>query len=787
MTEQWTDTVFKEKVRHPSKNDTWITMRDYTALPERTPDENAKTPKTTTLSTFNVLGQSYNYTQLNNSLNQWQNQYNYVDNNSVTIQDPTDNTKNIPNYLIGEELQFIGSNNTTITVTNNWANLSYDGTYAANTGVTTITDTLTPSWKENFINEDLKKYYNPIDQTVQLKVGSQIKINDNIIIPTTHGNNLVNLNTYKFIDNELLDSANGKEEIAFNYNYLNAPEITNIIDKTQNNNNINITDFWQIVYDNITSIGISKTDDTDNAKINIDTINSTSIENIPKIYGNGILLNRYNLDQELLSYITESEHNFDYNYLIVHTVINNNYSNFIIRYDSQTGYLLCNDDCPIFKINLQTQLNDNTSDGSITLSVSSIITDINVFFGEASTLTLIPKWYESQNLDADALKRFEIYKLPSCYMRKSEVINTIQRRFNNDTQLTEKIKQLNPDHFNADNILPSINRTDNNKIDNVNTSLTIDIYNTNGTKIQNSATNWSKDQSNLYKWNFGSSMNPFYMCLEISNSLSNNEQEADIIDFSIVLNNSSDALEILWDTIINLDQTLSFDNITLDFCASSISGTLVYTGVLSNVYKISKQNNQTLQNILCGKNINQFWNNIVLAINQDTMVSNKIVIYYNTQNTSYSAAIKGYNNNNTPQTMNLSYQKIWLLSENIDVIQFDDTGDTQNTFLIKQSDIKTSLIFINKINNLYTDIHIEIDIPEGETRTITYDLYEPAYSIRYYGKNNELLNVGNKFTPVYIENGQFYPCVNLKDVLIDTNNNNITATAVQEIWIDPDD
>ena len=88
---------------------------------------------------------------------------------------------------------------------------------------------------------------------------------------------------------------------------------------------------------------------------------------------------------------------------------------------------------------------------------------------------------------------------------------------------------------------------------------------------------------------------------------------------------------------------------------------------------------------------------------------------------------------------------------------------------------------------------VSITIPDNiedgiQYHTITYGIYPPAHSIRYYGIDNKLLNVGDMYTPVYLQDGQFVPCKNLKDVLIEVNAQaEKVITGAADIWIDPDD
>ena len=95
--------IFTEKVHHPSEDNTWITMRDYVPIAERSKIVATPTYDTTTaVDTFNLIAQSYNYQQVGTS-NNWTNTQNKIDKNSIDLSAIGYDQKS---YLIDDNLQF---------------------------------------------------------------------------------------------------------------------------------------------------------------------------------------------------------------------------------------------------------------------------------------------------------------------------------------------------------------------------------------------------------------------------------------------------------------------------------------------------------------------------------------------------------------------------------------------------------------------------------------------------------------------------------------------------------
>ena len=554
-----------------------------------------------------------------------------------------------------------------------------------------------------------------------------IKTNDTLIIPRVDNDNSFLLEAYQVID-ENVGQTTGTQTINFQYNANNGDtyNLLNLVNTNDNNTNITLSDMF---HGCTTVTTIEFNDDKTLASLNEEI---TNINN-NQIYGNGIILNRLEKDNALQQMVSH----FDYNWLAVQDTNQNLY---ILQLEYASGYKIKK------LINVNVTYNVNNS----TLQLNAL-TDYSI---NPPVLSFTIGW-DNTNYPGN-INDFSLYKLSSSYLIDSF---SITKSYNTDNILTNKIKEI------YKTIIPN-----NASVIYENFATDINLY-INSKKIQ-TINGYARNTSN-FATTLTIPNNINGVSINIDPDSSNNQIRFDIT--------SSAALLLWWDYIIEQINTIAYDEIEIQFWFSSIAGYISWTDTINQVYALTKKH-WTNENIKNKYTINNMWDKIIVTDATTTTgldTQNKIIIYgnnlsYPTTTTLVNAALSG---------------KIWFLLEDTAVIKGENTDD----YFIKIENLKTNNKFVDLVKNIYPKIKIIINIPQNgieesdpHYRNINYQLYQYANGIRYCDAQGNLLNVGNEWTPVYIKNGQFVACNNLKDVLIDTDNTTAT-TLGREIWIDPDD
>ena len=730
------EAVFKEKVRHPSANNEWIVMRDY--APTNEPSKIYFTEETATVTAFNLTASSYNYLSTNQ---QWINNQDKINGNSVSI-------PNVKSELIGEQLTFIGTTTnsltSTFTVKDILNTVSYSGTYADNGVSTNITDTETPSWNNNFITNNL---------TTNLSFETQVKSNDILVVPNKV-NDQIKLAAYSILDSSATD-ATGQKIISFNYipNTDNNKTILNIIKDT--NPYIPITEMLESFGTKINNLTLSNgyiaSINSGDYDMEIDPeTGQPDLTKIVGIYGNGIGFNRYEIeDSELLG------KGFNYQWLAANGNLGKNY---ILQYDRSSGKIL-----NMYEVEISIYDNNNRM---LELKYKQNI-------GGNYSGVLNSGWTGGIFTD------YERYKLANNYIFNPNSTNII-KDFKTIEDLEEELKTNNPPAADEtiNDELTSIPRTDTNKILE-NSNIQIQLW-TNNNIFANTTWTSTSVSSEPYIWNYNN-----------NNVMQFNINSDNDIVFKII-KDSENTLGDLFDSIIEKEYNTAIEDININFYLASITGSVNYTLSIENVCKI--QNIWTSNNIYTIDTYAHFWD--AIKINPTEQSATEIGLYYTNDTATHNSYIRYYTSPSQLNTSNTFTGKIWFLLLDTPLIKYiGQVGETNtdNIFLLKKNNLLIHEKFLRIIEKPYTTLLINIQIPEGgisedqQYQNIKYTLHQYAHTIRYYGSDNELLNIGDEWTPVYIKDGQFFPCNNLVDAIVSNTNpmsDNETYNNYANIWID---
>ena len=716
------DYIFREKIRHPSDVNQWIITRDYGPI-DKIDDIATPTVHTVSPATLTITPMSYNYVAT--SGNKWVNNQDFIDKNSVTenVWPPQTNWE-----LIGDNLTITGTTSLetvpTATIYDFTTSYVYNTSYNGSTFATPASVIVHDTTTPSWNNNFITA---SIGTTL---TDAQIKTNDTLIIPRVNNDNTFILEAYQVIDQNVGETT-GTQTINFQYN-INNNDVNNILNlvDTSNNNTVTLSDMWSSCSE---IIKMEFNDDKTLASLYDDNNTEISIEGNNQIYGNGTILNRLEKDNALQQIVSH----FDYHWLAVQDINQNLY---ILKLAYDSGY-------KIEKL-INVGITQNTSNSTIQLNA---LTD---YSNNLPVLTFIVGW--DNTIYPGNIQEFSLYKICGSY-----VIDTISitKSYNSNTILDSKIKELYktvvPTNAEVvyDNFANDINLYLNTKKiqtisyqrNNTSNTITLTVPNTNNTVTAS-------------------------MIISVSN---------DEITFEIEPTNTF--LLLWWDYIIEQINTVPYDNIEIQFLFSNIAGHIVWTDTINQVYALTRQH-WSNENTVNKYTINNIWDKIIVTdavTTSELDTQNWIIIYknklsYPTASTSIDISLSG---------------KIWFLLEDTLVIQ----GENTNDYFIKIENLKTNNKFVDLIKNIYPKITIIVNIPQNgaeesdpQYRNINYQLYQYANGIRYCDAQGNLLNIGNEWTPIYLKNGQFVACNNLKDVLVDTNNET-AATLGREIWIDPDD
>lgn len=729
------DYVFREKIRHPSNPSEWIIARDYGPINEIT---DTATSQTVTATQFYVKAKSYNYTATSN--NQWINNIDIIDKNSIEWPEGTNKE------LIDNSLSFIGINTIspapTVTISDIIkSNYSFNGIYndsSTTTPASIIIKDDSHKWNETFITQE-------ISTTL---TNNHIKDNDILVIPAVDINNKVSLSAYE-VQSRTASSVTTNVQIDFSYNNINDKNesyILNMVDNDINNNhNIKLTDML-----NQCQTINSFTFDADGFITSMKDNQNNSINNFNSynLYGNGIILNRFILGSSLSDIST----NYDYTWFMVHSINDTNMYRYILQleYDTSsgtTGYRIKK----LIRVNVvsnSSYVNDLYLEASMTVPSS-----------EYNNLTLYMGW--GTDSYSGNLIGYEKYKIFNGCIVPSASITVTNSYFNTDTKVKNKIKNNYSEIPNS--VTPTIS------IDN---GGTIKLYANN--TLLNTIT--YSVNNNVYTGTINVINNNINSTVTLTGNSDN---------LSVQMTNNTDThfLEKWWDYIIEQNNITAYDNIDIIFYFSSKTGAIKYENTISSAYTLellgSSNGNIDLT-------INNLWDNIRIVKNEVVSDISKIVILYNNAENNETVTINYPKNNMIYSLGSGLHGKVWFLDGTAHIASAADENDTTTKY-ISVNDLKITEKFMNLIKNIYTDIEINITIPanteQKQYQDITYQLYKYANGIRYYDHKGNLLNLGGPYKPVYIKDGQFVECNDIRDIFIhNTDQPDYNAG----LWIDPD-
>ena len=744
--------IFKENIRHPSKQGDWITIRDCVTIAEPS-EQYYEDNQTATVTQFIVDSYSYNYTP---SGNQWLNDVDNINNNSITI-------SGIDSKLISD-LDIKSTITTTPTVTPTASVQDIISTTIVNTKYDNDSIILIPNNENNFTNWITT---NNIDN-------DSVHTGDTIIIPSFNNQNL-SLTGYQFSKNITTSDIYPTTVIDFDSNAYATSTIQDLdilnIMKTSGTytNNITLEEIWNTYCEPVYTMTVSAGVITNIQGTTTDNLIASGTSNV--LYGNGVILNRYDKIGSELSAIK-----FDYSWVAMHDNDNNNYI-IKFKFDSST-------ETPKYIIDRGFLVNiDTTTSGAI--SISKIDAIINTY-----SVILFSGW--SGNLGI-LWQNYPLFDLPDkniWYANKNfDATNSINKVCKTDDDITTLIKGI------LNNTISGavFNRQDTNHFRDSNNASPIINIKTNKQALLSSDCTWnliSADNSTFYKYIWGDSGNTYLR-------LSYNNQDTNI-GFSFISSNVTTILS-LWDSIIKNEQITPIQDIFIQLDLKQIKGQLSYGNSsidINDYYQLTPIANFQINNVFYGNDITQLWNQICITTNNDLNFSSGQLIQLIYNNTNESTLKCQYRTNQTLSPITKSCNnKIWIAPFEVQLLTTND--DTNHIVWIKKDHIGENIdtivhnSFKQLCKNDYTKVKVIINIPEDEDdiswQTVHFTKHEWQHSFRLYGGDNKLLNLGSPNIPVYIRDGQFFECVGLKDILIAANAPDESAYAGESLWIDTDD
>lgn len=714
--------IFREKIRHPSNPNEWIIARDYAQTDEQSTIFESKTGA---ITQFNLNSHSYNYNKIENQ-DVWVNSVDAINSNSIDIANIVPAPPSNDTTLLGDititttAAEAIDFNFTDILQTTTVA-----GIYNGNTNTINLTPT-TGQTMPSLIPTAITTVTN-----VECIVDDDI-----VIIPNFKDNNL-SLNVYEYSSQLEVISPTTQESVTpsayktleFEYNAAENKDVLNIM-KTDSNYNNHIS-FQQII-NQLTPV----------SSINIDVTggNYVIVNDFPVtgLYGNGTILRRYQYTG--FSAIPE----FDYHWLICNDGLKNYLiaftDNYIIAYWYEVTLSAIDDDIYIQRV---------------------FTKDINNIDVDFTPITYSLGWNSSSTINFTNYPHLN----PSAYAYTVATDLALNFQYQDDND--RKIKIF------TDTITPSallINRQDTNQIG-VNNSVAVTSF-TNNNTLSNITTLSKGSSDNIYNYVVDSA-SKFQINI--------NTNGASTLTFLLITNNTLNA-RFLWteilDTMIINEPTIPISQLYFLMCLANIKGNISYETTVLNACRLTKKTQ--INNVAYGNTINNLWS---LIRWRDINISPQFPYIY----LEYSNTIKGkliyYTTDGIINDSLSPYGKrIWFIqtdSQNI------INTDQENTYFVNKNTLNIPTQFKNLIADKYTNIEVSIQNNTDITPIdITYNWHQYQTTIRYYGADNQLLNVGNQYTPVYIKNGQFYPCVGLNDVEVSSIDPTQNVDSV-EIWIDP--
>lgn len=752
MEETSGDIIFSEKIRHPSNTEAWITARDYYITNQKA-EENFTT-KTGTISSFTAAAHTYNFESATVTINDTTYSYaipaSIINNSAINVADINPSPTTTPtSTLLGD-----------IVITSSIEPIDMDVTISDILGSQTVSAvydyTLDNSQETRTIYlEDITILPTIAEITSSTTVSNYITEGDIIVVPEFNDNDSsLSLASYEcigipenetiMVDGEEITAPSPQSQDNFEWNISDTDNsVLNIIRSTTTSTT---NDYITLVDDLLGSATLQTTN----------TINITSIDDeyvitnsngtlYNKIYGNGTILNRYNISGT-------------YNYQWI--ICNDNSNNYLINFNSENSSII-----NWYQVTV-------ASDGTIT---QTIITP--------TSMSLYIGWHN--NTLIDFINNKHLKPLEYIYYNNNDIttISITNKYYSNNYK---KAWYLKTNDISIGNIVvdtPTIETP-------IEESLNISILTNNNNKIVSSSTlehlEYIDNSNNIFKYYTGNINQNVGMFTIQYTSDDNNPTLTWTFNEIYGSNNSLSLYSNLFDALIIAEPTVPIEDIYFKVFMNTMSGTITYGKTINNPYYLKQKDTAT--NVIYGNNINNFWSHLIFNTNNiNTLLdTSKIYITYNDE-TGQGKGIISYGTriNNNPTLIQLNNNpynaRIWFIQNGIasEEIDADVTKTTEaNIYVIDQTKITLHDNFINLIAEPYTAVILSAS---NINLAISYNWHEFQKTIRYYGADGKLLNVGDEYTPVYIKNGQFYPCIGLNDVEISSDQ----PERDTEIWINP--
>lgn len=733
--------IFREKIRHPS-GDKWIITRDYG--PTNTIANTYTITGTVSPTSFIVKSKSYNYKQQETS-NIWINNtqtvindesYNVINKNSINwnaLNMDSEVHRMNPTLTFDETTE---DSSVSIVVNDIVRSVTTSGYYGENGTNITIIPSESDDWTDRFLTKEI----NTAVSNDIIDINDYIKSGDYLLVPNVKSDNSFTLDTYQ-IDSTVTETTTVSLSYNFSYDNINNDVDKSVLNIMKNNNNINIdNDIFNTWSENIIN-NLTFNEDGQLIAIN-DTSFDTSVS--IKLYGNGILLNRFN---KLDTIIDKS---YDYTWFMVRDSQNTKYVLHLI-YDNQNNY---------WKIDTLIKVGITIKNNNILLRTLETLSSYS------GTLTM--KWLDfigDTNIDFNRYKQFNAYH----WTNNTDSIAINNKVYNDQDNQKNIISIDNPQTIISD---PDDIEFDNLNIDNIH------IY-TNNLNICDIGFSSISTTTTTATISIQIADNQS-ITGEVTLTTNNDNTEVSI---GITNNNNNNFIQRFLDYVIN-QNNIQYNDINIYLAWSAISGQLIYTGTASDVYAITRLNNNdyNTSNLISIYGYSDIWSRMRLRSRNN--VANELTLSYSWNSTNNIPPIQlhyPYWNNNLINYEDVDFTggKVWFIVNTNQII------NNESTYFISKNDLKTDKRFLNLIKELYTDINATITLNNA---TITYQLAEYINGMRLCdSESGELINLGNEYTPVYIKNGCFVVGRDIRDVLIEANNSIGSSNSGQNIWIDPDD
>ena len=548
-----------------------------------------------------------------------------------------------------------------------------------------------------------------------------IKNDDTIIIPRVNSNNGFTFDAY--IIDKTTNSGTGITTIPFTYDINNADDtdVLNIL-VDDDDNEIILSDMWASCQEIV-----SLTFDNEGILTSVIDTNGDSVTiNSNNLYGNGVILNRFSKDTNFQG-IT-----FDYTWFIVEHIENTTSTRYILQLEySSNQYKLKK----LYQVNLSIFQQTH----NITLQRANEITT----YTDLPTFTI--GWNSNAGYPGNSTD-FSAYKIFGSYVINGNI--TISKNYNSVDTVSNTILADYNSQITA-GVTPTVTYTDN----------TVLYMYSNTTQLN--SINCTVSNS-VYTGTISTTINNNTVSVPVSFTPNGN-------NINIVFTYNNNNLEKWWDYILNTNNTYAYDDIVFKFLLASRVGNITYTGNVSNVYSLNKIDNWSGDSSPSIYSINNLWNNIIVTTD-DNINSNKIII--SPHRLSYPTS---------SQTLTLTPSgKIWILLPDTQVQK--NAAINSTNYFISVDKLKTTSDFINLVEDYYTDIEVHIEIPLGY-QDIQYIIYQYANGMRMCDSEGNLLNIGDQWTPVFIKNGQFVACNDIRDIFIHTQD---TQPSYGALWVDTD-